>query len=684
MADIKRLNYFTYQFLVQQDFDDEQGYHLQMRRRHNRLLHASGVADGLEVTRAAANQVRIAPGTAVDRNGREIALEDARIYQLVTGGNNVDVFLTIAYQEAFDPADHTTEGGVDEFKRTTERPQIQDSSSAPPADGSVILLARIRLNASGVIESDGAINSDVRTLGSAKIAPKAITTTQLADGAVTLGKLATEVQPLAVQAANAITVVTDNTAKRITVGESHSARNDNPHATTAAQIDAQGGANRIVAQINAGSGVIARARLEPDPILIVSGVVTFQNLPLGVELFSNDIDPGFGAGPVSVQLAIDDVPAANATSSGDTSYGRTLRYRNVVNRANGTFRVFAIRDSGSAGLARIRWHAFRPVAGTDSSVTVDVNVTPPTANLAGNVPLPITASVSNATNTAVTWSITEGGGGTLSAATASSVTYTSPIVSGTYHVVATSVADPSRTKSVEIAVNAAITVVPSRLTADLITGGSVAISADVLNTTNKGITWSVPGGGGSLSPTTGTSTTYTAPAAPGSYIVTATSAADNQKKATCTMNVVAVTISVAPDQNPIDANTTTTVRATITPAFADNRANWQLQGVGTLSTTQGPTTNYTASFVGAIVTVTGTSVADPNKSQSVQITTNNVPGPPGPPGPGKLVVVENVASSALDPSEPAPTPPAAEGKARTFVRPQKRPATKPPKSRDDE
>ena len=46
MTNIKRLNYFDAQFLGETDFTDEQTYHLEMRRRHNRLLHSWGVADG--------------------------------------------------------------------------------------------------------------------------------------------------------------------------------------------------------------------------------------------------------------------------------------------------------------------------------------------------------------------------------------------------------------------------------------------------------------------------------------------------------------------------------------------------------------------------------------------------------------------------------------------------------------
>src|SRR5262249_21375241 len=146
----------------------------------------------------------------------------------------------------------------------------------------------------------------------------------------------------------------------------------------------------------------------------------------------------------------------NSTLAGDPSFGRTIQYRTVVNRANGTFRIFAMRAPGTtAGLARIRWYALKPVAGADSSVTVDVTVNPPSANLAGNTPLNLTASVSNLSNSGVSWSAPDGG--TLSALTANSATWTSPTVSNpAYRVIATSVADTSKSKTVTIGVVAEI------------------------------------------------------------------------------------------------------------------------------------------------------------------------------------------------------------------------------------
>lgn len=251
MAEIKRPHYFTSQFLVEKDFNDEQAYHLNMRRRLNRVLQTGGVADGLVVTRTSANQVQVSPGTAVDKDGREIVLQDARTHTLATVGSNLDVYLTIAYGEFLDPIDQYPQAGPDKFIRITERPAMQDGSAVPPTDGSVVVLARIRLNGQGAIDSDGSINNTVRTLVGSKIAPQSIGTTQLADGAVTLAKLAPAVQPIVsvdgvsnpggnidLVALNTITLSSDNTAKRITIGESHSALKNNPHETNAAQVGA--------------------------------------------------------------------------------------------------------------------------------------------------------------------------------------------------------------------------------------------------------------------------------------------------------------------------------------------------------------------------------------------------------------------------------------------------------------
>jgi hypothetical protein len=630
MTDIKRPNYFTSQFLVEKDFDDEQAYHLNSRRRHNRLLHTSGVVDGLGVTVVGGRTVQVSTGTAIDNNGREIVLNDPVVYTLGTGGGGSDVYLTIAYQELFDPADRFIPSGLDDFTRTTERPLLQDSTTVPAADGSVIVLARIHLNNAAAIESNGSIDPTVRTLASAKVALKAITTEQLADGAVTLGKLADEVKPLSVQRSDSITVATDTTLRQITIGETHSARTDNPHGTTAAQIDNQGGVNQLAAQINAGTGIITRSHVASA---IVSGVVTFENLTVNEEMVSNIIDPGFGPGAVSVQLAIDDVPTTNPfprTSAGDTNYARTVQLRSEVDRSTGGFRIFASRSSGSTASVAVRWYAFTPIAGAVGTVGVGVVVSPATVPLSGSATQVFTAQVNNTNSTGVTWSITEGqgqtAGGTLSVS-GNSATYTPPVIDGKYHVVATSTADSAKTGTAEVNVVVGITVLLSRTTATVVAGTKLTqLGATVFNTANKAVSWSIQEGttGGSLSATTGASVDYTAPTAPGKYHVVATSAVDSTKNASCEITVV-LPVTITLNQTSVFMGPAESVTLTATVSnTADKGVTWSIQesGEGSLSASSGTSVVYTAP--GTLETgpfhVIATSHADPTKTATCTIT----------------------------------------------------------------
>lgn len=79
-------------------------------------------------------------------------------------------------------------------------------------------------------------------------------------------------------------------------------------------------------------------------------------------------------------------------------------------------------------------------AGGSAGQTVSVRVIPATASIAPRATLGLTATVSGTNTTAVTWSIAEGSaGGSISA----SGTYVAPSSVGTYHVMATSAADPT-------------------------------------------------------------------------------------------------------------------------------------------------------------------------------------------------------------------------------------------------
>jgi hypothetical protein len=84
-----------------------------------------------------------------------------------------------------------------------------------------------------------------------------------------------------------------------------------------------------------------------------------------------------------------------------------------------------------------------------------------------------------------------------------------------------------------------------------------------------------------------------------------------------------------------------------------------------------------------VTTIRGTSVAAPNKSQEVSISVVGEPPPPPPPPPGKFISDEIQQSlvpedAKIRTATKASTPGKTDGKARTFLKPQKRPSTKPP------
>jgi hypothetical protein len=98
----KRLRYFDGQFLIDQDFVDEQKYHIDRQRRQSRLLRTSGILEGLQVTSASASaeavSVEVAPGTAIDLKGRAIILSEKHVVDL-TEHIGTTVTLAIAYVE---------------------------------------------------------------------------------------------------------------------------------------------------------------------------------------------------------------------------------------------------------------------------------------------------------------------------------------------------------------------------------------------------------------------------------------------------------------------------------------------------------------------------------------------------------------------------------------------------------
>lgn len=77
------IHYHFGMLLGVEDFRAEQGFHLGHARRHQRALHGYGVVYGYAVEHDAAKQeLKVLPGLAVDRRGRDLALDAAQCLSL--------------------------------------------------------------------------------------------------------------------------------------------------------------------------------------------------------------------------------------------------------------------------------------------------------------------------------------------------------------------------------------------------------------------------------------------------------------------------------------------------------------------------------------------------------------------------------------------------------------------------
>jgi hypothetical protein len=181
-------------------------------------------------------------------------------------------------------------------------------------------------------------------------------------------------------------------------------------------------------------------------------------------------------------------------------------------------------------------------ANSPTTVRSSFSVTPAIASVGTNASATFTAS-----NTSpVTWSIQEGAaGGTISA----SGVYTAPSVTGVYHIVATSNADPSFTATATVTVISSCTgtCTPPSISlntqgAGLKPGASVTFSATVHNLSDGTVAWTIQeaSSGGTITD----AGVYTAPLTEGVYHVTATSKANSSLSSTIPIVVTATEFSL--------------------------------------------------------------------------------------------------------------------------------------------
>lgn len=276
-----------------------------------------------------------------------------------------------------------------------------------------------------------------------------------------------------------------------------------------------------------------------------------------------------------------------------------------------------------------------------SPVLNSVTITPATVSLTTGGTKAFTAQALDQNGAALTgatynWAAT---GGTMSATTGASSTYTAGTTAGTYQVTLTVTANGvTKTATAAVTVTApaptpvltSVTLTPA--TATLAAGAVQAFTAKGLDQNGaamSGVTYGWTATGGSLSAATGASSTYTAGSAAGSYTVTVNATAGGVTK---TANAAISVTTVTPPGPAVTTLKVTPATASIkvaaqqafsASAFDQNGAAmsgltyaWTASG-GSLSAASGANVTYTAPTKKGTYTVT---VASGGKTASATVT----------------------------------------------------------------
>lgn len=159
-----RMQFFTGQFLEEQDFNDLQDYHLDRQRRHNKTMHIPGIADGLDVNQGDGLQIKITPGTAIDGEGRQIILpsDDSR---LLDSFKKKTVFIVVSYKEDDSTSAPYLQDGKPTRKIETANIEVVESIDGKPPN-LFIQLASIEVSDNSInIKKDVRVNAGAKGAG---------------------------------------------------------------------------------------------------------------------------------------------------------------------------------------------------------------------------------------------------------------------------------------------------------------------------------------------------------------------------------------------------------------------------------------------------------------------------------------------------------------------------------------
>jgi hypothetical protein len=272
----------------------------------------------------------------------------------------------------------------------------------------------------------------------------------------------------------------------------------------------------------------------PAPAVAVSiSPSTASMLTNGTEQFIAAVQ---NASDTTVNWTVDGVLNGNSSVGTITGTGETVTYAAPATAGSHTVTATSVADTTKSASAAV------------TVTAVSVSISPSKSSILTNAAQQFTAIVKGTSNTGPAWTVDGvlNGNSSVGAITGTgeTVTYTAPSTAGSHTVTATSLADTSKFASAAITVTTPlpVSISISPTTASILPNATQPFAANVQNTSNTGVTWTVDsilGGNSTVGTITGTATTvtYTAPATAASHAVTVTSLADTTQSASAAVNV---------------------------------------------------------------------------------------------------------------------------------------------------
>jgi hypothetical protein len=247
-----------------------------------------------------------------------------------------------------------------------------------------------------------------------------------------------------------------------------------------------------------------------------------------------------------------------------------------------------------------------------ASTAVRVSVTPGTASVFSGITQQFNATVTNTSNTAVTWSVTKGKVSTSGLYTAPTVTSTITVT-----VTATSVADSTKSDTATVSVEPSVGVSISPSSVSLESAGLQHFRATITGTNRLGVTWSTTAG------SVASDGTYTAPTVSvnTNVKVTATSVADPLASASAQVTVTPpIALSLSPSSSSVLSSGTQQFTATVKNS-SDTGVTWKTTAgwVSSSGLFHAPAVTMNTTAV-----VTATSQADRTKSSTATVTVTSI------------------------------------------------------------